>query len=111
METLRSFEHTDRYQFDWKLCTAAKGWAQIDTEQDASYYGTWANPEKLMIVSYVEGDITIQTASNTAEFAEEIRKIKEWNESHGWKFFGIDAFCNETITRAFEAAGLSDLLH
>ena len=56
METIRDFASTDRYIFDFKLCTTGKGWAQVDTEQDASYFGTWANPFELKVVSYTEGD-------------------------------------------------------
>ena len=45
----------DRYQFDWGECSTANGYAQVDTKQDAWYYGTWANPETFTIVSYAEG--------------------------------------------------------
>ena len=42
-----SFEPSDRYQFDSGECSAANGYAQIDTGQDAWYFGQWANPHDL----------------------------------------------------------------
>lgn len=111
MKTKRSFESADRYIFDYKLCTTGKGFAQVDTQQDAWYYGTWANPFKLQIVSYVEGDIIIQTADNEKEFVEEMQKIKAWNNENGWKFYGIDPGFNEELEKRFIEIGLSELLY
>ena len=111
METQREFLPTDRYVFDFKLCTTGKGWAQVDTEQDASYYGTWANPFELKVVSYTEGDITIRKADNEAEFVKEIQDIKQWNIEQGWNFYGIDPGFNEQLQNKFRDIGLSDYLH
>ena len=101
---------SDRYRFDFNDCTSQKGWAQIDTRQDAHYFGTWANPTRLMIVNYCEGDVSIQAAKNAAEFVTEIRKLKAWNDEMGWGC-AIDGMCNSAIIDAFEVLGLSDLLH
>ena len=95
MKTERNFLPGDRYAYDFKHCTTAKGFAQVDTSQDASYFGTWANPFTLQIVSYCEGDVTIQTADNEAEFLQEILNIRIWNEENGHKFLGIDPGFNE----------------
>ena len=46
IKTTTNFCSTDRYVYDFSVCTYEKGWAQIDTRQDASYYGTWTNPER-----------------------------------------------------------------
>ncbi len=35
----RSFHSTERYRFDFRLCTKEKGWTQYDTNQDAWYFG------------------------------------------------------------------------
>jgi len=111
MKTTREFAPADRYVYDFGLCSGRNGFAQIDTSQDASYYGTWANPARLMIVSYCEGDVTTQVAENQAEFVEEIRKIKAWNEEVGMRFIGIDPGLNEALAAKFCDLGLSDLLH
>jgi len=112
MKTERLFDgNTDRYAFDFNLCTAAKGYAQVDTSQDAWYFGTWANPLRLQIVNYCEGDLTVQEAENAAEFVAELRQVKAWNEAQGHKFHGIDPMCRPELEAAFRELGLGDLLH
>ncbi len=111
MNTIRKFIPCDRYQYDFNSCSTSKGFAQVDTSQDASYFGTWANPEELIIVCYCEGDVTIQTAENKNEFVGEIRNIKKWNEENGHRFKGIDPGFNKEIKNSFLSLGLSDLLH
>jgi len=114
METIREFWPGDRYRYDFRLCRVNDGWAQVDTGQDASYFGTWANPEKLQIVCYCEGDVSTRTAENSDEFVAEILDIKKWNEENGWRFIGIDPGLgdkgNDIATR-FKKMGLGDLLH
>ncbi len=111
MKTETSFNGmTDRYAFDFKMCTIKKGYAQVDTGQDASYYGTWANPTKLIVVSYCEGDITVQKCENKTEFISLIRDIAIWNKCQGYSF-GIDPGLQGDIERAFVDLGLKDLLH
>ena len=111
MKITRDFEPADRYVYDFGLCNYKKGWAQVDTSQDASYFGTWANAEKLAIICYCEGDVTLTQADNPQEFVDQIRKIKAWNDENGWKFFGIDGMCSDSIIKAFTDVGLADLLH
>jgi len=111
MTLTRAHADTDRYYFDFTLCTPAKGYAQVDTGQDAWYFGTWANPAELTIVNYCEGDITTQQFTDQAEFAGAVRAIKEWNDAHGHGFRGIDGMCNPAIIEGFRALGLTDLLH
>ena len=42
MKITREFCPGDRYVYDFGLCNHEKGWAQVDTAQDASYFGKWA---------------------------------------------------------------------
>lgn len=100
---------TDRYEFDFKLCTPAKGWAQVDTSQDAHYLGAWANPTTLQIISYCEGDINTVTAENEAQFVAELRSAKTWNLEAGYTY-NIDPM-NDDIEAKFRAMGAGDLLH
>lgn len=111
MKKTHEFLPADRYCYDFKVCTIAKGFAQVDTEQDASYYGTWANPFKLITFAYVEGDCYTNEAETPAEFVEHLRGIKSWNESQGYKFHGIDPGFNEALKAEFVALGLADLIH
>lgn len=102
---------TSRYAFDAGACSLKNGFAQVDTSQDACYFGLWANPETFTVISYCEGDITKQQAATAEEFVEEIRKIKAWHEETGLKFLGIDAWPNKTLEQRFVDLGLGDLLH
>ena len=112
MQTTRGFiEMGDRYRFDFEDCTIAKGFAQIDTSQDAWYYGTWANPFTKQIVSYCEGDVIVQQSESPQEFTAEIRSIKKWNEDSGFRFIGIDPGFSSKLQKEFVALGLLDLLH
>jgi len=111
METIRSFEPANRYKYDFGACTSGKGFAQIDTSQDASYYGTWANPFDLIIISYCEGDVTIQKTDIAKEFVDEIFKIKSWNDEYGHRFIGIDPGFNVELKNRFVELGLGEFLH
>ena len=62
MKITREFWPGDRYVYDFGLCSYKKGWAQFDTAQDARYFGTWANPTRLIIFSYCKGDTTLKEA-------------------------------------------------
>lgn len=112
METTRDFiANGDRYAFDFDVCSIARGYAQVDTSQDAWYYGTWANPFEKKIVSYCEGDITVQQCESPQEFVEEIRAIRDWNVENGHKFLGIDPGFNPDLRKEFVALGLLEFLH
>ena len=111
MKIQRSFQHTGRYVFDGGRCSTANGYAQVDTRQDASYFGTWASPFERTIVCYAEGDVIVQTADTDAEFVAAVRELARWNDQHGWGPLKIDALFNTRLTEAFTAMGLGDLLH
>lgn len=111
MKITRLFEPTDRYVFDFKFCTTKMGFAQVDTGQDASYFGTWANPFTLRTICYCEGDVTISDAENVAEFITEINTIKSWNDEQGHSFKGIDPGFNEDLKAEFVKIGLGDFLY
>jgi len=110
MEIIREFAPSDRYKYDSGMCSEKNGYAQVDTKQDAPYFGTWASPEHLTIVCYCEGDLTITRCDNPTEFVEQVREMQEWNEKGGyWK--GIDPGWGDKIAPWFVVMGLGDLLH
>ncbi len=110
MKKEHSFMSADRYLFDFRLCRVSDGWAQIDTSQDASYYGQWANPFTLEIVSYVEGDVYRNTAESPEEFVAELRSIKAWTIERGHRFIGIDPGLLEQPKKRLVELGLGDLM-
>ena len=101
---------TDRYSFDFKHCSCDKGFSQLDTDQDASYYGQWANPFKRQIVSYAEGDVTVINADTDDEFIAEMKRISKWHKDYG-ESFNIDPGLNPDHKYKWVSLGLSDLLH
>ena len=111
MKTTRSFDGmTDRYKFDFGAYSHKNGYAQVDTSQDASYYGTWTNPFKLVLFTYCEGDMTLQEAETVEEYVEMILNFKAWADGFG-AFKGIDAGMNNGTIERFIELGLGDLLH
>ena len=45
MKINRKFCPGDCYVYDFGLCSYENRRAQVDTAQDASYFGTWAKPD------------------------------------------------------------------
>jgi hypothetical protein len=111
MKITREFCPADRYVYDFGLCSYEKGWAQVDTAQDASYFGTWANPAGLMIFNYCEGDTILKEAASPEEFTAELREIDAWNRAQSYGPARIDLGYDPAMKAAFEVSGLTDMLH
>lgn len=111
IQILRDFQAmSDRYAYDFGKCTYEKGWAQVDTSQDASYFGTWANPERRQIFNYCEGDLCLTSCDTDEDFVKAIRETADWNKERGY-WLGIDAMTTPVLLEKFHALGLGDLLH
>ena len=80
----------DRYAMDFTHCGMRSNWYQLDSGQDAWYYGTWANPVDKLVLSYTEGDITLTRCKDAAEYTAEIERFKAWNDKAGYGPAGID---------------------
>lgn len=111
MQKLRTFNSQgDRYVYDWGLCSSRNGWAQVDTKQDASYFGIWTNPTAFKIFQYTEGDEYLTTCENAEEYKTELLALIDWQKQAGyWK--GIDAGFDDKLKQAFVDLGLSEYLH
>lgn len=107
----RDFGPADRYLYDFGLCTISKGWAQIDTSQDASYFGQWINPTKRLIFCYCEGDLILTTCDSDEDLVNEIRVMEDWNVAQGHRFIGIDPGFNQPLKDALIRVGLAKYLH
>ena len=111
MKITREFCPGDRYKYNFGLCSYEQGWAQVDTAQYASYFGTWASPTRLMIFNYCEGDTTLKEAASSEEFAAELREFDTWCRAQGYGPARIDPGYDLAMKAAFEGLGLVDLLH
>lgn len=101
----------NRYDFDFGECHVSLGYAQVDTSQDAPYFGIWTNPTTLNTVSYMEGDVIRETAESVEEYVAYIRKMVADYEEMGRPVKGIDPMLNSEIENRFKEIGLGDLLH
>ena len=102
-QTSEFFIEADRYLFDSKL---AKSYAQIDTDQDAWYFGMWACPIHKTVITYAEGDLSKTICDTDAEFIAEMQRISQWPS-----FKGVDIGWTTDFKRAWEDLGLASLLH
>lgn len=109
MQTESFFIDGDRYMFDFGDCSFKNGFSQLDTSQDSSYFGMWANPFILKIVSYCEGDVSIDTCDNDEEFIKRIKEIKAYYNDVGYSF-SIDPGLSKTNIKRWKELGLSDLI-
>jgi hypothetical protein len=100
----------DRYRYDFKLCTPANGWAQLDTKQDAPYFGNWINPIEFKLMSYCEGDTCLTECEDIADFAAELQVCIDWHKEREY-FIGIDCAGNEEIKAALVQMGFAEVLH
>ncbi len=107
----RSFCPADRYKYDFGRCSSANGWAQIDTRQDASYFGSWINPTERKTLSYCEGDVTECSFDTDAELVEEIERIDAWHKEDDERGVKIDPGFNVELKQALVAAGLEKYIH
>lgn len=97
----RSFADLDRYHFDVNVCSASKGWKQYDTDQDAWYFGVWVNPEKLLTMSYAEGDVTLVTCISEESYHAELKEMAEFygNPPPAFKAYNLK---NNTVTHIYD---------
>lgn len=100
------YMNADRYRWDCGECSSKNGFAQLDTSQDAPYYGAWANPTSRIFIEYCEGDFTKTTHETDEEFIETIREFCQTD-----RFRGIDPGWNISDADPWKALGLTKFLH
>lgn len=109
----KSFVGGDRYQFDFTLLK--DGFFQVDTIQDASYYGHWLNPIKRIMISFVEGDLTIAKYDNDEEMIEDLKKHDKFERECAGNDKGIkiDMGLKDrgNVEKMFEKLGLLEYVH
>ena len=99
----------NRYAYDFGLCSSQGDWAQMDTGQDAPWFGQWANPFERQILCYAEGDRTLIECDSDDEFVSELDRIAAFHRANDkWK--GIDTW-SVRIRERFAAAGARHLVH
>lgn len=74
----RGSRHGERYLYDFKICTAAKGWRQYDTSQDDWYFGVWVHMEEMLTFTYCEGDLSLVVCPTKESFKAELDDAAEF---------------------------------
>jgi hypothetical protein len=75
VQLYRTFMPAERYIVDFADDFSSGGWRQYDTNQDASYFGVWVNPDLLCGLTYVEGDWHLETCPSAEEYNAMIRRM------------------------------------
>tara|TARA_Y100000114_G_scaffold44776_1_gene40430 strand:- start:505 stop:861 length:357 start_codon:yes stop_codon:yes gene_type:complete len=107
MNTTESFANCDRYVFDFNYCSFKKGFAQLQTTEDAHYLGNWVNFKSLELITYCEGDITINKCDNVEEFKKQLFKVVSWYKNND-SFEGIDLMDSKEIKEDFNKLNLDN---
>lgn len=97
-----------RYIFDNRL---PSDYAQLDTSEDASWYGNWASAQRLTFISYAEGDCVVTKCETVEEFKEEFKSFLSFCDRVGYRFLGIDPGLNEPSKDSWLQIGLNEFLH
>lgn len=95
---LRTFYSSERYLIDFADDFKSEGWMQFDTDQDASYFGVWVNPTKLMTLSYAEGDWTLVICPDSDRYNRSVQRMCEFY-GEGFEAIAYDSEWNRTIYR------------
>lgn len=111
MKVTSGFNPGDRYAYDFGPCSYRHGWAQLDSKQDASYYGNWVNPTSRKLFSYVEGDTTLIECETDDEFVQQVRQTITWHNDHGYGPSKIDVEHGTAMHAEFIRLGLADTLY
>lgn len=99
----------DRYDHDKKF-TAATGWAQVDTYQDASYFGVWTNPTSFEIFTFCEGDRTLERCADAEDYKNSLRTCLEFYDNRD-RPTKIDAVFEPELAGKFTELGFADRIH
>jgi hypothetical protein len=65
----------ERYPVDFE---GGRDWYQIDSPQDAPYYGQWTNPVTLQQLEYAEGDITLLQCETVEQYKAEMQRRQQF---------------------------------
>lgn len=105
---IAKYEHNpniDRYWFDMRL-SSKKGWAQVDTTEDAYYYGLWLHPKSRRMINFAEGDIVTMRFDSHGEVRGFLQALKQ---NHSLK--GIDPGFNKRLLHDLKRNRYTPYLH
>lgn len=109
----RWYEGGERYAFDTGRCRTARDWCQLDLRDDCAFVGTWVQPHTRELLSFREGDVSLETWHDDTAFAAGLRAAAAYyREQESW--LGIDPGLGARAARhraRLADLGVADLLH
>jgi hypothetical protein len=116
VSTTRTFaEDGTRYEIDNGVCNTDNGFCQVDTDQDASYFGIWTSPERRVVCSFMEGDITVNKATTDAEYREVLvnclTAYKHRNEARPHAMIDLGISRRDEFRDAFVTLGMASYIY
>lgn len=108
-------EDGSRYEIDCGPCSPDRGFCQVDTDQDASWFGIWTNPQTMVIASYMEGDITVERATCPFDYrralVNTLTAYRHPNPDRGHAMVDLGLFRRAEMLDAFVSLGLASYVH
>ena len=74
------FHPSERYYVDFADDFNSQGWVQFDTNQDAHYFGVWCNSRERVILTYCEGDWSLEELADDAAYNAAIGRLCDFYE-------------------------------
>ncbi len=71
----KAFLPSERYIIDFAEDFNTEGWQQFDTDQDAHYFGVWINARQRLILTYCEGDWTLEECPSTDHYRDAVKRL------------------------------------
>ena len=85
------FLECERYVIDFDDDLRADQWMQYDTDQDAAYFGVWVNPNQREVLTYAEGDWSLQSFATREDLIAQLEDMARFYGSPPPAFVAIDA--------------------
>ena len=96
----RAFCGGERYYWDFGPCGPGTTWKQYDTDQDAWYFGVWVEPERRLVLTYAEGDLSLVECGTAESFKAELANMAEFYGDPPPAFTVIDQ--DGTVTQHYD---------
>ena len=86
--------------FDFAADFKSEGWKQYDTDQDAHYFGVWVNIDKLLTLTYAEGDWSLVVCATSETLQAELDDMAEFYGAAPYAAVSIDR--DGTVTEYYD---------
>lgn len=104
----RMFLPSERYTIDFAPDFKSGGWKQFDTDQDAHCFGVWHSVSQRFVLTYCEGDWTLEVAEDVPSMVAAVKRLCDFYRE-GFEFKTLDADGTLTTYVQDRAAMLAEI--